>query len=183
MDFQLSDEQVLLRDTTRDLLSRSYDPESRIKIVGTDLGWSSEVWTSTGRHRDSRTGIRPRRGRAARGDNVFLTGSRTPTGARTRRACGAGTGEIIAEVGSDAQKQLLDEVADGHRLLAFAHLEPGHAPCPPRVIATTAVQQGDSWVLSGRKNPVLASDSAETLVSARSCPAAELGCSSSTARP
>src|ERR1700760_3422205 len=45
MDFQLSDEQVLLRDTTRDLLARSYDPESRIKIVGTDLGWSREVWS------------------------------------------------------------------------------------------------------------------------------------------
>ena len=45
MDFQLSDEQVLLRDTTRDLLSRSYDPESRNKVIGSDLGWSREVWT------------------------------------------------------------------------------------------------------------------------------------------
>ncbi len=31
MDFELSDEQLLLRDTTRDLLSRGYDPESRHK--------------------------------------------------------------------------------------------------------------------------------------------------------
>ena len=38
MDFQLSDEQALLRDTTRDLLSRAYDPESRIKVIGSDLG-------------------------------------------------------------------------------------------------------------------------------------------------
>ena len=45
MDFQLSDEQALLRDTTRDLLSRSYDPESRIKVIGSDLGWSREVWS------------------------------------------------------------------------------------------------------------------------------------------
>ncbi len=45
MDFQLSDEQVLLRDTTRDLLSRSYDPESRNKVIASDLGWSREVWT------------------------------------------------------------------------------------------------------------------------------------------
>ncbi|MBO0883911.1 MAG: acyl-CoA dehydrogenase, partial [Mycobacterium sp.] len=45
MDFQLSHEQVLLRDTTRDLLSRSYDPESRSKIVDTELGWSRDVWS------------------------------------------------------------------------------------------------------------------------------------------
>jgi alkylation response protein AidB-like acyl-CoA dehydrogenase len=45
MDFQLSDEQALLRDTTRDLLSRSYDPESRNKVIGSDLGWSREVWS------------------------------------------------------------------------------------------------------------------------------------------
>ncbi|MGB0971399.1 MAG: acyl-CoA dehydrogenase, partial [Mycobacterium sp.] len=44
MDFQLSDEQALLRDTTRDLLSQTYDPESRLQIVATDLGWSREVW-------------------------------------------------------------------------------------------------------------------------------------------
>ena len=45
MDFQLTDEQALLRDTTRDLLSRTYDPESRIKVIGSDLGWSREVWS------------------------------------------------------------------------------------------------------------------------------------------
>ena len=36
-----------------------------------------------------------------------------------------GPGAIIAEVGNDAQKELLGEVAEGQRLLAFAHLEPG----------------------------------------------------------
>ncbi|MGB7867356.1 MAG: acyl-CoA dehydrogenase, partial [Mycobacterium sp.] len=45
MDFQLRDEQVLLRNTTRDLLSRSYDTESRNKAIASDLGWSREVWT------------------------------------------------------------------------------------------------------------------------------------------
>ena len=32
-------------DTTRDLLSRTYDPESRNKIIETDLGWSRDVWS------------------------------------------------------------------------------------------------------------------------------------------
>ena len=45
MDFQLSDEQVLLRDTTKELLSRAYDAESRNKVIASELGWSKEVWT------------------------------------------------------------------------------------------------------------------------------------------
>ena len=45
MDFQLSDEQALLRDTIRDLLSRTYDPESRNKVIESDLGWSRDVWS------------------------------------------------------------------------------------------------------------------------------------------
>ena len=45
MDFQLSDEQALLRDITRDLLARTYDAETRIKVIDTELGWSREVWS------------------------------------------------------------------------------------------------------------------------------------------
>src|SRR5512147_1766777 len=45
MDFQLSEEQVLLRDTTREMLTRKYDTESRLKAIDSDLGWSREVWT------------------------------------------------------------------------------------------------------------------------------------------
>ena len=63
MDFQLSDEQALLRDTTRDLLSRSYDPESRNKIVDTDLGWSREVWSQLADTGILGLGLRSRRGR------------------------------------------------------------------------------------------------------------------------
>jgi alkylation response protein AidB-like acyl-CoA dehydrogenase len=86
-----------------------------------------------------------------------------------------GPGAIIAEVGSDAQKQLLDEVAEGQRLLAFAHLEPGVRTASTEDVATTAVQQGDSWVLSGRKNPVFAGDSADTLVVSAKLPDGGIG--------
>ncbi len=45
MDFELTDEQVMLRDTVRDLLARTYDPENRLKVLDTDLGWSRQVWS------------------------------------------------------------------------------------------------------------------------------------------
>jgi alkylation response protein AidB-like acyl-CoA dehydrogenase len=44
MNFDLTEEQQLLADTARDVLSRSYDTESRNKIVESELGWSRDVW-------------------------------------------------------------------------------------------------------------------------------------------
>ena len=44
MNFDLTDEQQMLSDTTRDVLSRTYDTESRNKVVDSELGWSREVW-------------------------------------------------------------------------------------------------------------------------------------------
>jgi alkylation response protein AidB-like acyl-CoA dehydrogenase len=64
---------------------------------------------------------------------------------------------------------LLDEVAAGQRLLAFAHLEPGHRK-PTAEVSTKAVRQGDSWTLSGQKNPVLAGDCADTLIVSAALP-------------
>ena len=44
MDFDLSEEQQLLRDVTRDVLSRNYDITRYNEIINGDLGWSREVW-------------------------------------------------------------------------------------------------------------------------------------------
>src|ERR1700739_4288845 len=174
MDFQLSDEQVLLRDTTRDLLSRSYDAESRNKAIASDLGWSREVWTQL-----AETGILGLGFDPDEAGQIEVVTVLTEVGRRLAPEpvvhAALGPGAIIAEVGSDAQKELLDEVAGGQRLLAFAHLEPGMRGAFAEGIATTAVQQGDSWVLSGRKNPVLAGDSADTRVVSAKLPDGGIG--------
>jgi alkylation response protein AidB-like acyl-CoA dehydrogenase len=174
MDFQLSDEQALLRDTTRDLLSRSYDTESRNKVVGSDLGWSREVWTQL-----ADTGILGLGFDPDEAGQIEVMVVLTEIGRRLAPEpvvhAALGPGAIIAEVGSDAQKQLLDEVAEGQRLLAFAHLEPGARAALADAVTTTAVQHGDSWVLSGRKNPVLAGDSADTLVVSAKLPDGGIG--------
>ena len=174
MDFQLSDEQVLLRDTTRDLLSRSYDPESRNKVVGSELGWSRDVWSQL-----ADTGILGLGFDPDEAGQIEVMVVLTEVGRRLAPEpvvhAALGPGAIIAEVGSDAQKELLDEVAAGQRLLAFAHLEPGTRAASTEGVATTAVQQGDSWLLSGRKNPVLAGDCADTLVVSAKLPDGGIG--------
>ncbi|MBW0016019.1 MAG: acyl-CoA dehydrogenase family protein [Mycobacterium sp.] len=162
MDFQLSDEQGLLRDTTRDLLSRSYDAESRNKAIDSDLGWNREVWSQLADIGILGLGFDPEES-----GQIEIMVVLTEIGRRLAPEpvihAALAPGGLIAEHGSDAQKELLDEVAAGQRLLAFAHQEPGRRT-PFTELTTQAVQQGNSWTLSGRKNPVLAGDGAQTLV-------------------
>ncbi|OBG29799.1 acyl-CoA dehydrogenase family protein [Mycobacterium sp. 852002-51057_SCH5723018] len=168
MDFQLSDEQALLRDTTRDLLSRTYDPESRNKIIESDLGWSREVWSQL-----ADTGILSLGFEPDESGQIEIMVVLTEIGRRLAPEpvvhAALAPGALIAERGSDAQKQLLDEVAAGQQLLAFAHLEAGHRK-PTATVTTQAARQGDSWTLSGTKNPVLAGDCADTLVVSAALP-------------
>lgn len=168
MDFQLTDEQSLLRDTTRDLLSRTYDPESRNKVIGSDLGWSREVWSQL-----ADTGILGLGFEPDEAGQIEIMVVLTEVGRRLAPEpilhAALAPGALIAELGSDAQKQQLDEVAAGQHLLAFAHLEPGHRT-PSATVTTAAARQGDSWTLSGRKNPVLAGDCADALVVSAALP-------------
>src|ERR1700751_8797 len=125
MDFQLSDEQVLLRDTTRDLLSRSYDPESRNKIVGSELGWSRDVWSQL-----ADTGILGLGFDPDESGQIEIMVVLTEVGRRLAPEpivhAALAPGALIAELATDAQHELLEEVAAGLRLLASAHQEPGH---------------------------------------------------------
>jgi alkylation response protein AidB-like acyl-CoA dehydrogenase len=162
MDFQLSDEQELLRDTTRDLLAHSYDSERRNKVIDTDLGWSREVWSQL-----ADTGILGLGFDPEESGQIEIMLVLTEMGRRLAPEpvlhAALAPGLVIAEVGTDEQKQLLDEVAEGRLLLAFAHFEPGSRGTSASV-TTSAEQGGDGWVLSGRKNPVLAGDTADKLV-------------------
>lgn len=168
MDFQLSEEQALLRDTTRELLSRSYDAESRNKVLESELGWSREVWNQLAEVGILGLGFDPEEAGQLEIMAVLIEVGRRLAPEPIVHAALA-PGSLIAELGSDAQKELLDEVAAGQRLLAFAHLEPGQRSGSAQ-LTTRAVQQGDSWTVSGRKNPVLAGDCAETLVVSAALP-------------
>jgi len=167
MDFQLSDEQVLLRDTTRSMLS-GYDTETRNKVVDTDPGYNPQVWKQLADTGILGLGFDPQESGPLE-IMVVLTeiGRRVAPEPVVHGALGPGA--LIAERGDAEQRKLLDAVAEGDQILAFAHTEPGMRSETGKV-TTTAVQQGDSWLLSGRKNPVLAGDRADTLVVSAALP-------------
>ncbi|TFV56331.1 acyl-CoA dehydrogenase [Mycobacterium sp. PS03-16] len=168
MDFDFSDEQELLRDTSREVLSRTYDIETRLKVLDSDLGWSRDVWNQL-----AEIGILGLGFEEEAGGQLEIMVVATEVGRRLAPepvlAGALMPGAVLAEAGSDEQRQLLDEVAAGQRLLAFAHAEPG-TRTGASTVATTAAQQGDSWSLSGRKNPVIAGDCADTLIVSAALP-------------
>lgn len=168
MHFEFDDEQKMLRDTVRDLLAKTYgEPEARRRVVAGEPGYSPEVWRQL-----AETGI------------LGLTFAEEDGGA------GAGPEELMAvmvEIGrvlapeplldavvvpgglvgalgsAEQRARLLPEVAEGRRLLALAHAEPG-VRWPSPALTTTATPAGGGWTLCGTKNPVLRGDGAQTLV-------------------
>ena len=167
MDFAFTEEQEMLRDTTRELLSRSYDPEKRLAVVDSELGWSRDVWRKlaeigllglTFSEDDGGMGAGP----------VEVFAVLTEVGRRLAPEpivdAVLTPGGLVADAGSAEQRaELLPRVAEGELLLAFAHAEPG-SRWPHQQVATKAELSGDGWTLTGRKSPVPHGDCAETFV-------------------
>lgn len=161
MNFDLTEEQQLLADTTRDLLAQRYDTETRNKVVDSDLGWNRDVWRQLGEIGILGLGFDPEES-----GPIEIMVVMTEIGRRLApepvAAAALMPGGVIAELGSDEQRDLLDDVAAGELLLAFAHTEPGARGSSQ--LSTSAVRQGDSWTVTGRKNPVIAGDCADVLL-------------------
>ena len=117
MDFQLSDEQALLRDTTRELLARTYDTESRNKVVDSELGWSREVWQQLAEIGILGLGLEPEESGPIE-VMVVMTEIGRRLAPEPVAAAALIPGAVIAAHGSAEQRALLDDVAAGERLLA-----------------------------------------------------------------
>jgi len=178
VDFERTDEQNMLRDTTRELLSRNQDAATRTAVTAAGKGWSEEVWERLAElglmglpfsEDDGGVGAGPVEtmtvmteiGRAL-APEPFLDSVLIPGG-------------LVADAASAEQRaKILPDVAQGATLLAFAHAEPG-SRWPAEVVATTAAPHGDGWALTGTKNPVLRGDCADTLIVSAVVPGGALG--------
>lgn len=172
MDFDLSDEQGLLRDVTREALTRTYDIETRIKVGDSELGWSRDLWSQLAEIGILGLGFDP-----DEAGQIELIVVLTEIGRRLAPepvAAALIPGGLIAELGDDDQTATLEAVAEGQRLLALAHQEPGMRGVSTHV-TTRAECQGDSWRVSGVKNPVLAGDSADVFVVSATLPNGGVG--------
>ncbi|MDI9918762.1 acyl-CoA dehydrogenase family protein [Rhodococcus sp. IEGM 1379] len=173
MDFELNDEQTMLRDTTREVLSRSYDAEKRNAVSATEAGWNPDVWKQLAElgllglpfaEADGGMGAGPvetmvvmtELGRAL-APEPYLDGVLTPGG-------------VIAVVGSaDQRSRYLPLLSEGTAVSAFAHTEPG-TRWPVTAVSTTATASAAGWTINGVKNPVLQGGSADVVIVSAALP-------------
>jgi alkylation response protein AidB-like acyl-CoA dehydrogenase len=173
VNFDLSDEQGLLRDITSEVLTRNYDVEKWLKVTDTELGWSREVWGQLAEMGILGLGFDPEEAGPIEMMVVLTEIGRRLAPEPVARAALI-PGGVIAAVGDDRQREVLDEVAEGRTLLALAHQEPGMRGVTTRV-ATSVERQGDSYTVTGRKSPVLSGDCADVLVVSAALPDGGVG--------
>ncbi|KZF11876.1 acyl-CoA dehydrogenase [Rhodococcus sp. EPR-157] len=173
MDFELNEEQKLLRDTTREVLARAYDTEKRNKIVAEEPGWSKDVWKQLAEVGLLGLTFAEEDGGMDAGP-VEIMAVMTEVGRRLAPEPILGAvllpGGLISAVGSvDQRARVLPGVAEGSTLLAFAHNETG-SRWPDIQVGTTATEDGGSWSLNGVKNPVPHGGSADVFVVSATLP-------------
>jgi len=169
MDFELTADQQLLRDGLDRLLVERYDFEQRKAHLFSDPGWSREMWS-----RYAQMGLLALPFAEADGG---LGGGPVETMIVAEAFGRALTlepfmstvllaGGCLRLAGTPEQRsQLIPQIADGGKLLAFAHIERRARYDLSDV--TTSARRNDrngGWTLEGTKNYVLHGDTAEKLI-------------------
>jgi pimeloyl-CoA dehydrogenase small subunit len=167
MDFDLTDEQRLLKDSVDRLIADQYQFEQRKKYQAEPDGWSRNAWKQytelglLGLPFDEKHGgfgggpvetmiVMEAFGRGLVLEPFFAT-----------VILGGG---LLRHAATPAQQQaLIPEIAQGKLKLAFAHVE-RHSRYDLADVATTARRDGSNWVLDGAKSVVLHGDCADRLL-------------------
>jgi pimeloyl-CoA dehydrogenase small subunit len=167
MDFELSEEQSILKDSLARLLADNYGFEQRKRHMAAPEGWSADMW---GRYAEMGLMALP----FAEEDGGIGGGS-----VETMIVMEALGGALALEPyfptvvlgggflrlgGNDALRaDLAPKVAEGSLKLAFAHTE-RNSRYDLNQVETKAKKDGKGWLLSGAKGVVIGGDSADRLI-------------------
>jgi alkylation response protein AidB-like acyl-CoA dehydrogenase len=167
VDLELSAEQKLLADTVDGLLEKRYDPNARLALLSSELGWSRELWRQYAELGLLGLTFDEQYGGAGMGVaelSIVMQAFGKALVLEPFLPTVVLGGALVAAAGSPEQKSaILPGVAAGDTLLACAHLEPG-SRWSLTDIATTAERSGDEWRLTGQKVAVAGGDSADQVV-------------------
>jgi alkylation response protein AidB-like acyl-CoA dehydrogenase len=168
MNFEFDSEQSDLREAVRGLLERAYgDPEERRRVTRADPGFDEKTWSRLAEmgvlglpfaEDDGGMGAGPIEV-AIVAEEVGRVLAPEPFVEAVVLA-----GGLVAAVGTAEQRAaVLGPLSEGSSVLAFAHAEPG-TRWSAAAAGVTATQDGDSWTLTGVKEPVLNGARADVLV-------------------
>ena len=167
MDFELSDEQRLLKDSVERLTTQRYDFEARKKYMAEPDGWSRALWKQYVDLGLTALPFAEEHGGIGGGPVETMIVMEAFGRALALEPFWASVvlgGSFLARgAGKAAQTDLLPKVAAGESLLAFAHIE-RQARYDLADVATTAKKDGAGFVLDGAKSLVVHGDCADKFV-------------------
>ncbi|WP_121067990.1 acyl-CoA dehydrogenase family protein [Chachezhania antarctica] len=166
MNFELTEERQMLQDTLRRFLADRYGLDVRNKIVDSDEGYSPKIWEEL-----AELGVigalftEEEGGFGGKGFDITTVFEELGRAGVVEPFIETGIlgGGLIAALGTDQQKELVEEVIGGALHLAFAHGEPS-SRYELSQVETTAKASGDEIVLNGRKAVVFNAEAAGYIV-------------------
>jgi pimeloyl-CoA dehydrogenase small subunit len=167
MDFELSEEQKLLKDSVERLLADQYNFEARSRYSREPEGFSRKPWKQYAElgllalpFEEKHGGI----GGTPVDTMIVMEAFGRALVLEPYFATVVLCGSLLRLGGSEEQRDaLLPKIANGELLLAFAHSE-AQARYDLLDVATAARKDGDGYVLDGAKTLVLHGDSGDKLI-------------------
>src|SRR5438132_4131461 len=167
MDFDLTEEQRLLKESLDRLLGDHYAFEQRKTYAQSPEGWSRELWAQYAELGLLGLPFAEQYGGSAGGPVETMIAMEAFGRALALEPFFATVvlgGGFLRHGGSSEQcADLIPQIADGSLTLAFAHTE-RQSRYDLADISTTASRDGAAWVLDGEKGVVLHGDTADKLI-------------------
>jgi pimeloyl-CoA dehydrogenase small subunit len=167
MDFDLSEEQRLLKDSVERLLADRYGFDKRRGYLDEPDGWSRALWAQYAELGLLGLPFAEEYGGFAGGAvdiMLVMEAFGRVLALEPYLATVVLSGTALRLAGSEAQKTtLLPQIAEGKLVVAFAHGE-RQARYDLSDVLTTAKKSGDKWVLDGAKSVVGHGDNAQKLI-------------------
>jgi pimeloyl-CoA dehydrogenase small subunit len=167
MDFDLSEEQRLLKDSVDGLLTDSYEFEQRKKYMKEKGGWSKAIWGKLAEQgllglpfSEADGGF----GAGAVETMIVMEALGKAMVLEPYLATVVIAGGFLRHGGSEAQKAAhIPSIIDGSKTFAFAQLEK-NSRYDLNDVATTAKKKGDGWTIDGEKFVVINGENADSLI-------------------
>lgn len=166
MDFNHTEDRAMLKDMVSRFIADNYALEARNETAKSAEGFSRHMWGKFAElgligalFSEEDGGF----GGAGFDINVLFEELGKGLVIEPFLASAVLSGSVLAQLGNEEQKSLIAEIISGSKFLAFAHGEP-ESHYDLSYVATTAVRDGDGWLINGNKAVVLNGDSADYLI-------------------
>jgi len=167
MDFELSDEQRLLKDSVERLTSQRYEFETRKKYMKETDGWSRDMWRQYTELGLTALPFAEEHGGVGGGPvetMIVMEAFGRAMALEPYLATVVIGGGFLRRGASDPVKNdVLPKIAAGEMLVSFAHIE-RQARYDLADVATTAKKDGTGYVLNGEKSLAIHGDVADKLI-------------------